>query len=680
MKSFIQSVKLYLPILVSFLCGYVLFFESNSYENLLPEECTIGVVSANATSDGRPLLWKVRDNSELPNNEVVFDTTCRYKFIAVVNNGDTNVWMGVNTKGLAIVNSTAKDLPATDHGYSNGTLMRAALGYCSTVSEFEDLLIETNETGRKTRANFALIDSTGAAVIYETSGREFWKFDADNLIQAPDGYLIRTNFSFTGKGNTGIERFRRTESLIKDLHRSNNLNYESIIKYHLRDFSDALSDPLTIPFMNRWGADKPFGYIYSNFSVCRYISVSASIFRGVYPSEPANHTTMWTALGQSAGTIALPYWPVGKTPALARGNEIAPLNQVADDIKAYLFDDVTNKNYFDTYKLKDDLGYGIWDMLLSLEDSIVTVIDNKVYNSSQYQVNSNSLISLEDELFGFVYSKLIETKNDLAALIKLFVQNKKRIHSFGGISFKDGYVVHLIDAGDNGIGDVPINDPFNPNYGMPGGDDKIVGNFHCLGENIDLPNSIYFPVLLWKDVSALPYTGNKIFMRIFDSDKLSSASWYGEAQIYEIQSNNIQEYLPVILEVNSLNSNNTDLVTDISQQELIYHLHSNYPNPFNPTTKIKYSIPTPPVSSPLGKGRTKEGFVTLKVYDALGKEVATLVNEEQPAGEYEVEFSAIGGDAWNLPSGVYFYRLQVRDPSTGSGQGFVQTKKMLLLK
>ena len=288
---------------------------------------------------------------------------------------------------------------------------------------------------------------------------------------------------------------------------------------------------------------------------------------------------------------------------------------------------------------------------------------------------------MEDELFGFVYSQLIKTKNDLAALIKLIVQNKKPIHSFGGISFKDGHVVHLIDAGDNGIGDVLINDLFNPNYGMPGGDDRIVGNFHYLGENVDLPNSIYFPVLLWKDVSALPYTGSKIFMRIFNSDKLLSASWYGEAQIYEIQSDNIQEYYPVILEVNSMNSTNTDLLADISQQELNYNLYSNYPNPFNPTTKIKYSIPTSPQSPPYQGGEAKQGrFVQLKVYDALGKEVATLVNEEQTAGEYEVEFSAIGGDVWNLPSGVYFYRLQAGDPSTGSGQVFIQTKKMLLLK
>ncbi|MCW9066150.1 MAG: hypothetical protein OQJ78_07615, partial [Ignavibacteriaceae bacterium] len=72
-------------------------------------------------------------------------------------------------------------------------------------------------------------------------------------------------------------------------------------------------------------------------------------------------------------------------------------------------------------------------------------------------------------------------------------------------------------------------------------------------------------------------------------------------------------------------------------------------------------------------------------YDILGKEITTLVNEELTAGEYEVEFSAKGGsasdgNATNLPSGVYFYQLRVGDPEINSGQGIIQTKKMILLK
>lgn len=87
-----------------------------------------------------------------------------------------------------------------------------------------------------------------------------------------------------------------------------------------------------------------------------------------------------------------------------------------------------------------------------------------------------------------------------------------------------------------------------------------------------------------------------------------------------------------------------------------YFLNQNYPNPFNPSTKIGYVIPN-----------GVRNLVTLKVYDVLGNEVATLVNEEKTAGSYEVDFNAS-----QLSSGIYFYKLTV-----GS---FIETKKMILLK
>jgi hypothetical protein len=87
----------------------------------------------------------------------------------------------------------------------------------------------------------------------------------------------------------------------------------------------------------------------------------------------------------------------------------------------------------------------------------------------------------------------------------------------------------------------------------------------------------------------------------------------------------------------------------------------NYPNPFNPSTKINYTLP-------------RAANVTLQVFDVLGNEIETLVNESKQPGNYEVEFNGIG-----LASGMYLYRIQVI-PSTGSGETFVETKKMLLLK
>ena len=97
-------------------------------------------------------------------------------------------------------------------------------------------------------------------------------------------------------------------------------------------------------------------------------------------------------------------------------------------------------------------------------------------------------------------------------------------------------------------------------------------------------------------------------------------------------------------------------------------LSQNYPNPFNPVTIIKYQIPAVVPNQPDGKtGEGKNLMVSLKVYDILGREVTTLVNEEKPAGIYEVRFNA-----GSLASGVYFYQLRA-----GS---FIQTKKMILLK
>ncbi len=108
----------------------------------------------------------------------------------------------------------------------------------------------------------------------------------------------------------------------------------------------------------------------------------------------------------------------------------------------------------------------------------------------------------------------------------------------------------------------------------------------------------------------------------------------------------------------------TDLQNEDYQLPIAFSLSQNYPNPFNPSTTIKYQIPDLPA------GRQELSFVTLKVYDVLGKEVATLVNEEKPAGKYEVEFRI--AVIYELSSGIYFYQLRAGN--------FVETKKMVLLK
>jgi hypothetical protein len=99
----------------------------------------------------------------------------------------------------------------------------------------------------------------------------------------------------------------------------------------------------------------------------------------------------------------------------------------------------------------------------------------------------------------------------------------------------------------------------------------------------------------------------------------------------------------------------TGLNDEVTNQPPVnFLLSQNYPNPFNPSTKISYQLP-------------ESGNVTLNIYDVLGNELAALVNDYKPAGNYDVDFNAVG-----LPSGVYFYRL-----TAGS---FTETKKLILMK
>ena len=107
-------------------------------------------------------------------------------------------------------------------------------------------------------------------------------------------------------------------------------------------------------------------------------------------------------------------------------------------------------------------------------------------------------------------------------------------------------------------------------------------------------------------------------------------------------------------------------------------LEQNYPNPFNPSTKIKFTIPSV-IATPLER-RKQSQFISLKVYDVLGNEIATLVDEEKPAGSYEVEFNIHSDEGQNIPSGVYFYQLIIRGSEINSEQTIIQTKKMILMK
>jgi len=131
---------------------------------------------------------------------------------------------------------------------------------------------------------------------------------------------------------------------------------------------------------------------------------------------------------------------------------------------------------------------------------------------------------------------------------------------------------------------------------------------------------------------------------IMSADRLTQ---YG---LRQFDTRNASDHFPKITDY----SFNATSVTAEDFQPMDFKLEQNYPNPFNPSTSIQYAIGS-------------KQFVRLRVFDVLGEEVATLVNEELSAGSYKAEFNAS-----DLVSGIYFYELN-------AGR-FVETKKMILLR
>ncbi len=146
----------------------------------------------------------------------------------------------------------------------------------------------------------------------------------------------------------------------------------------------------------------------------------------------------------------------------------------------------------------------------------------------------------------------------------------------------------------------------------------------------------------------------------FDTDNFEDGDYRIIVEVYDEAGNSDIDSMDVIFK-----NGNPVSTEDEAEKFYSFNLEQNYPNPFNPSTKIKFEIPGVTLSGVEGS------LVTLTIYDVLGNEIATLVNEELSAGEYEVEFNTSSINH-QTSSGIYFYQLK-----TGS---FIQIKKMVILK
>lgn len=271
--------------------------------------CTTAIISGKATPDGRPLLWKHRDADDF-NNKVVFEVGPRFKYLALINSSDPerHAWAGTNNAGFAIMNSASYNIkPKTDSSKVEdleGYIMKLALGSCATITDFAQML-DTLPKPWGVSANFGVIDAKGGAGYFEVNNFSYRFYDANSTTDAPEGYLIRSNFSVSGEPNKGAGyiRFHTASNLFKEAKAANGLTHEFL----LTKASVSLRQDITGIDLSKEVSKAEKIYPFRDFIV-RYHSSSTVVVQGVLPKEPTDFATMWVKLGFQPASVAIPLW------------------------------------------------------------------------------------------------------------------------------------------------------------------------------------------------------------------------------------------------------------------------------------------------------------------------------------------------------------------------------------
>lgn len=298
--------------------------------------CTSMIVSGKVTSTGRPMIWKHRDTGAKGNFiERVESSDSTYGFVGLFNDGDSllqEAWMGMNDAGFAIMNTASYNVkPYYKNADGEGLVMTEALKKCVTVNDFEHLLQLYQENGPASigiNANFGVMDAFGGMAYFEADDYSYVRFDVEE-----DGYLIRTNFSFSGEDGKGkgYVRYNNACHLLIPLVQDGQISPLSFTeKASLSFWND--NDKTDIPKLED-------GWIkMDNDYIPRSISTSSIVIEGVNPGEKVEDMRMWTKLG---------YPPTATL-------KMATLNEIPDSLRP-LADGFSSPLCNEAMRLRDSL-------------------------------------------------------------------------------------------------------------------------------------------------------------------------------------------------------------------------------------------------------------------------------------------------------------------------------------
>ncbi|MDR1516639.1 MAG: hypothetical protein LBS52_00820 [Dysgonamonadaceae bacterium] len=272
--------------------------------------CTSAIFTGKVTADGRPLLWKHRDTDD-ENNHIKYFNGKKYSFIALMNSEETDgtAWTGTNNVGFSIMNTASYNLkddkdPLQD---MEGVVMYKALSECKNLADFEKFL-DDYPPPIGVEANFGVIDAEGGAAYYEVNNTRWTKVDANDAKTAPNGYLVYTNFSYTGRFNEGMGyvRYQTASEIIAKKASERNFTPQWIFNNLSRSFYHSL---LGIDLKNeKFSPENALGWVVDQDFIPRKSTTASIVVQGVKPGENPEMTIMWTVLGYPPAGIAVPLW------------------------------------------------------------------------------------------------------------------------------------------------------------------------------------------------------------------------------------------------------------------------------------------------------------------------------------------------------------------------------------
>ncbi len=251
------------------------------------------------------------------------------------------VWAGSNNVGFAIMNSASYNVnvgDTTELKDQEGVFMKLALQTCSSLQDLEKLL-DTYPKPRGLAAHFGAIDAKGGAAFYEVNNQTWTKFDANDEEIAPNGYVIRTNYSESGTKDEGFGFIRReaAEKVFSKALENNKLLYTTVLqKFSRCTYHPVFGINYRVKFEN--GTNES-SFVASDDFITRYSSASSIVVQSVKPGESPDLSTIWTHVGYPNTTVAMPLWVRGgkNIPNILQYNDElknSPLNEAALDWKS----------------------------------------------------------------------------------------------------------------------------------------------------------------------------------------------------------------------------------------------------------------------------------------------------------------------------------------------------------